>query len=91
MFRHRPLASSPPPPARSVADDSLEARLRALGHLLDQRGYIPQGLCVLEVDDGYEVNALQMPAGAAYGLAQQSETIPAAELAATIALLRAMS
>lgn len=30
-----------------------EVRLRALGHLLDERGYELGGLCILTVGDGF--------------------------------------
>jgi len=90
MFRHKPPEPAPAPPPRVVPDDSVEARLRALGYLLDRRGYVAQGLCVLEVDDGFEVNALKVPqSGAIYGLVQQTETIRAVEITTMVAQLRA--
>jgi hypothetical protein len=82
MFRRRPSV-----PRRR---ESNEARLRALGVLLDRRGYQPEGLCLLEVNGGFEVTGLTVPErGAAYDLAQRSEHIAAAELHATIAQLKA--
>jgi len=87
MSRHRP----PPAAPRGGREGSHEARLRALGHLLDQQGFLQQGLCVLEVDGGFEVQALVVAAaGEAYGLAQRGETIGAAELGAGIARLPAL-
>lgn len=91
MFRHKPVAASPPPAPRIVPDESVEARLQALGHLLDQRGYIARGLCVLEVDAGFEVSALKVPQGGAiYGLEQETALIAATEIAAAVARLRAL-
>jgi hypothetical protein len=85
MFRR----NQPPREGRTVPDGSNEARLRALGHLLDQRGYDGRGLCILEVADGFEVTGLKIPErGAAYELAQHTEHIPAAELATLMAHLR---
>jgi hypothetical protein len=71
-------------------DDSIEARLRVLGYLLDQRRYAKQRLCVLAVDGGFIVNGGFRVAerGAAYSLAQQSERTEAAVLAAAIARSR---
>ena len=82
MFRRR----APGPRRR----ESNEARLRALGVLLDRRGYQPDGLCLLEVNGGFEVTGLTVPErGAAYDLAQRSEHISATELDATIEQLKA--
>lgn len=79
MFRNR---SKP----RDFREDSVEARLRALGHLLDARGYRAEGLCVLAVDDGFFINGMKIPErGAAYSLAQEGETIEGAEIAAALA------
>lgn len=79
MFRR----NQPPRAERAIPDGSNEARLRALGYLLDQRGYSPRGLCILEVGDGFEVTGLKLPA-----LGQHTEHIPAADLAALVAQLR---
>lgn len=77
---------------RLPRNDSIEAKLQALGYLLDQRGYAEQGLCVLAADGGFVVNGFRMPErGAAYSLVQQTESIDAAELAATIARLHGAS
>lgn len=66
-----------------------EARLRALGYLLDERGYELAGLCILTVGDGFEVTGLRVPQrGAAYDLEQHTEMIEVEELAAIIAQLR---
>ena len=76
MFRRKP----PAPRA-----ESNEARLRALGYLLDQHGYVTEGLCILEVGGGFEVTGLRVPArGAAYDLTQQTVHIPASELTTTL-------
>ena len=75
-------------PAGTRRRESNEARLRALGVLLDRRGYQPEGLCLLEVNGGFEVTGLTIPErGAAYDLAQRSEHISAAELDAAITQL----
>ncbi len=67
-----------------------EARLRALGVLLDRRGYQSEGLCLLEVNGGFEVTGLTIPErGAAYDLAQRTEHISGAELETTIKQLKA--
>lgn len=83
MFR-----KPPSPIARVVPPDSHEARLRALGILLDQRGYAAHGLCILEVGGDLVVNGLPVRSGeATFAAANQTETITAAELAAIIAAL----
>jgi hypothetical protein len=66
-----------------------EVRLRALGHLLDERGYELGGLCILTVGDGFEVVGLRVPQrGAAYDLEQHTEMITADELSAVATQLR---
>lgn len=66
-----------------------ETRLRALGHLLDERGYERDGLCILTVGEDFEVTGLQVPQrGAAYDLVQHTERVTAAELTAIEARLR---
>ena len=76
-------------PSGTRRRESNEARLRALGVLLDRRGYQPDGLCLLEVNGGFEVTGLTIPErGAAYDLAQRSEHISVAELDATIKQLK---
>jgi len=66
-----------------------EARLRALGYLLDERGYELAGLCILTVGDSFEVTGLRVPQrGAAYDLEQRTEVIEAEELATVTARLR---
>ena len=65
-----------------------EQRLCALGHLLDQRGYERDGLCVLAVGEGFEVSGLRIPArGAAYDLAHEADQITAAEVEDALAHL----
>ncbi len=78
---------------RRVADEGRdgghESRLRALGHLLDERRYERDGLCLLAVGGDFEVTGLLIPArGAAYDLVQQTERITAADLAAVEERLR---
>lgn len=81
MLRRRPSDTS--------RRENNEARLRALGVLLDRRGYQPEGLCLLEVNGGFEVTGLTIPErGAAYDLAQRSEHISAADLDAAIKQLK---
>ncbi len=66
-----------------------ERRLRALGYLLDQRGYEREGLCILAVGDGFEVSGLGVPSrGAAYDLAARGDSISAEELADAQSRLR---
>ncbi len=66
-----------------------EVRLRALGHLLDERGYELAGLCILTVGDSFEVTGLRVPQrGAAYDLEQYTEMIEVEELDAIVAQLR---
>lgn len=89
MFR-RP----PPPPPKSTAPardpDSAQARLEALGYLLDRGGYTMQGLCILEVDGGFLVNGLKTAErGVAPDLEQAAENIGSDEIARTIAQLNA--
>ncbi len=58
-----------------------EERLRALGTLLDERGYEREGLCILALAGGFEVTGLRIPQrGAAYDLEQQTELFTTAEL-----------
>ena len=91
MFGSKSHEPPPAPPRRQVEDTSLEARLRALGYLLDQRGYLSEGLCILEVADGFEVNAIRVPEYAAStALVQQTENVEAERIAAAIAELRAI-
>ena len=66
-----------------------ELRLRALGQLLDERGYELEGLCILTVGDGFEVTGLRVPQrGAAYDLEQDTEMIEAEKLATLITQFR---
>lgn len=84
MFRGR--ASK----GRVGQEESLEARLQALGTLLDRANYTEQGLCILAVEGGFVVTGLKIPErGAAYSLAQHSETFEDATIAATIAEVHA--
>jgi hypothetical protein len=81
MFRKPPLPTRP-----TLRSDSHEARLRALGCLLDQREYAAHGLCILAVGDGFEVTGLLAKDGV--GMLERephAETITAAELAAALA------
>ncbi len=84
MFR-RPT----PSPPRVVPPESHEARLRALGYLLDQRGYDQHGLCILEAEGGFEINGLPPRLGPP-AVDQQSTYFTADELRAAIAALQAM-
>lgn len=63
-----------------------EARLRALGQLLDERGYDREGLCVLAIGNGFEVTGLR--ASPAHDIEQHTETINAEDLDAVAARLR---
>ena len=82
IFRRKPPSAGRELPA------SHELRLRALGRLLDQRGYSGTGLCILAVEGGFAVSGLSVPpGGAGYGLAECDEQIEAAELAAVVARL----
>jgi hypothetical protein len=81
MFRGRQPGTRRP--------ESNEARLRALGVLLDRRGYQSEGLCLLEVNGGFEVTGLTIPERGAYDLAQRTEHISVAELDAAIKQLTA--
>ena len=89
MFRRQP-----PQPAQSTAPvrdpDSAQARLEALGYLLDRGGYTTRGLCILEVDGGFLVNGLKTAErGAAPDLEQVAENIGSDEITAAIAQLSA--
>ncbi len=89
MFRRQP-----PPPAKSTAHardpDSAQARLEALGYLLDRGSYTTRGLCILEVDGGFLVNGLKTAErGAVPDLEQAAENIGPDEIARTIAQLNA--
>ena len=89
MFRRQP-----PPTAKSSAPardpDSAQARLEALGYLLDRGGYTTRGLCILEVDGGFLVNGLKTAErGAAPDLEQAAENFGHDDIARTIAQLNA--
>ena len=83
MFRRPPL---PPPASSTPPPDSHEARLRALGRLLDRRGYAAHGLCILEVAGELVVNGLPTrPGEATFAATGRTETFTAADLAAAMA------
>jgi hypothetical protein len=83
MFR-----KPPPPTPRAVPPESHEARLRALGALLDRRGYATEGLCILEVAGEFVVSGLAVhPGQPLHDGPTLTETIGAAELAAALAAL----
>ncbi|MGN6363072.1 MAG: hypothetical protein ACTHNK_22080 [Thermomicrobiales bacterium] len=87
MFRKPPLPTRP-----TMRSDTHEARLRALGYLLDQRGYAAHGLCILAVEDGFEVTGLLAKDGV--GMLErepQAETITVDELAAALAGMQSTS
>jgi hypothetical protein len=60
--------AQPQPPGPVAPANSIEARLGALGRLLDERGYAFEGLCVLAVNDGFEVYGLRHERSEAYTL-----------------------
>jgi hypothetical protein len=69
--------------------DTHERRLRALGALLDERGYERDGLCILAIEGGFSVTGLQVPPrGATYDLVQHTETVSTAEIDALAARFR---
>lgn len=77
-----------PSVSRKPAPDSHEARLRALGILLDRGGYAAHGLCILEVAGDLVVSGLPVQPGVAtFAAISRTETITAAELATVIATL----
>jgi hypothetical protein len=81
MFRKREE-----PAARRPLPGSHEARLRALGLLLDRAGYADHGLCILEVAGDFVVSGLLVqPGQATFAATARTETITAAELAAVVA------
>lgn len=66
-------------------EDTLAARLRALGAILDRYRFSPEGLCLLETEGGFVVTGFRAPdRGAAYGLVQHTITVSAAEVIALI-------
>jgi hypothetical protein len=65
IFRAKAQPQAPEPVAPA---NSLEARLAALGRLLDERDYAFEGLCVLAVNDGFEVYGLRHDRSEAYTL-----------------------
>ena len=73
----------------STEDHRHEAQLRALGQLLDDLGYLDDGLVILAVADGLEVTGLRrapQPGSNPLRLALRREAAPAPpapELAAT--------
>jgi hypothetical protein len=70
--------AQPQAPGLVAPATSLEARLAALGRLLDERGYAFEGLCVLAVNDGFEVYGLRHDQSEVY-------TLDATELAEALA------
>ena len=70
--------AQPQVPGPVAPVNSLEARLAALGRLLDERDYAFEGLCVLAVNDGFEVYGLRHDRSEAY-------TLDATEWAAALA------
>ena len=68
-------------------EDSIEARLQAIGHLLDGEGYIPPGICILSVEEGFVVHGLQDAGDRQYTL--QTLTIEQPTLVSAIKRLRA--
>ena len=68
-------------------ENSIEARLQAIGHLLDRQGYIPPGLCILAVEEGFVVHGLQEAGDRRYAF--QTLTIEQPALASAIKRLRA--
>lgn len=78
MFRNRMARRVDVPREGRIA-----ARLEALGRVLEERGYAPEGLAILEADGGFVVNGLKLPAqGQSYGLVEDGETVSADEIAA---------
>jgi hypothetical protein len=46
---------------RSGPDQQHEARLRALGYLLAQKGYLEDGLAIVAIGDDFAVTGLRQP------------------------------
>ena len=87
IFRTKPTKS---PERGDSRQESIETRLRALGHLLDRWGYSGEGLCIVEADGGFVVDGLKMPQrGQTYGFVEDGESVAAADIGETIAQLRA--
>jgi hypothetical protein len=72
---------------RTFDENSIEARLQAIGYLLDREGYIPPGLCILGVEEGFVVHGLQEAGDRHYAL--QTLTVEQPTLASAIKRLRA--
>ena len=73
----------PPRDTQEPTSATHERRLRALGLLLDERGYERDGLCILAIDGGFSVTGIQVPPrGATYDLVQHTETVSTAEIEA---------
>ena len=67
-------------PSGSTEDHRHEARLRALGQLLDDSGYVADGLAILAVAGGLEVTGLRrapLPGSNPLRAALRRETLPA--------------
>ena len=71
---------------RTFDENSIEARLQAIGYLLDRQGYIAPGLCILGVEQGYVVHGLQEDDDRRYAL--QTLTIEQPTLASAMKRLR---
>jgi len=74
---------------RRTPRDTHERRLRALGLLLDERGYERDGLCILAMEGDFSVTGLRVPPrGANYDLVQHTETVRTEEADAVAARFR---
>ena len=95
MFRRCPLSGGNTPstgqPVQVAVDprSNLERRLKALGYLLDAHSFAADDLCILEQDDGFLVTGFRIPdRGSGFALVEHTAIVGAAEIAATIALLK---
>jgi len=89
MGRGRVIFRRPPRDTQEPTPATHERRLRALGLLLDERGYERDGLCILAIEGGFSVTGLRVPPrGAAYDLVQHTDTVDTAEIEALMARFR---
>lgn len=85
IFRRGPASEE-----REVPSDSLEARLGALGRLLDRQSFLLPGLCIMGAETGYIVHgypAARLGLGLAPG--PRAVVLHADEVTAEVAAVRA--
>lgn len=85
MFQSSPTGKRE---TRLVLNDSIEARLHALGVVLDTYEYTGGGLCILTAEGGFIVHGLRVVEHRlGYAVGPRTVTVEDTEIAATLARL----